>query len=212
MSAISLIGAQRAERVDRLTRVDGLLFERWPDRKRRKAPSASHGAGNGAMRPQPADFIEIRKQLLMRGYKITPNRGKATVIARWSNPDYFTRELTDSGEGAVLENAGPDGFRMRCEKLNTHANPTTPPKTLHCALRLPAALAGREKARQALSAEMPLNPNGVEHEQLRRHPQPRSGYTRPPRARGFERRRISRQVDSSGHSCRPHANQGRNFY
>ena len=36
------------------------------------------------------------------------------------------------------------------------------------------AFAGREKARQALSAEMPLKPNGVEHEQLRHHPQPRS--------------------------------------
>ena len=65
-----------------------------------EAPSASHGAGNGAMPPQPPpDLTEIRKQLFTRGYKILPNRGKAPVIKGWSDPDYLARELTDSGKG-----------------------------------------------------------------------------------------------------------------
>ena len=44
MSAVQLTGAQRrpmqklAERVERVTRVDGLLFERSLDRQRRKPP------------------------------------------------------------------------------------------------------------------------------------------------------------------------------
>ena len=69
-----------------------------------EAPSASHGAGNGAMPPQPSpDLTEIRKQLFTRGYKILPNRGKAPVIKGWSDPVYLARELTDSGKGTVLE-------------------------------------------------------------------------------------------------------------
>ena len=69
-----------------------------------EAPSASHGAGNGAMPPQPPpDLTEIRKQLFTRGYKILPNRGKAPVIKGWSDPDYLARELTDSSKGTVLE-------------------------------------------------------------------------------------------------------------
>jgi hypothetical protein len=69
-----------------------------------EAPSASHGAGNGAMPPQPPpDLTEIRKQLFTRGYKILPNRGKAPVIKGWSDPDYLARELADSGKGTVLE-------------------------------------------------------------------------------------------------------------
>jgi hypothetical protein len=52
MSAVQLTGARRrpmqklAERVDRLTRVDGLFLERWLDRQRRKPtpipPGLSH--------------------------------------------------------------------------------------------------------------------------------------------------------------------------
>ena len=42
-----------------------------------EAPSASHGAGNGAVPPPQPDLTEIRKQLFTRGYKILPNRGKA---------------------------------------------------------------------------------------------------------------------------------------
>jgi RecA-family ATPase len=69
-----------------------------------EAPSASHGAGNGAMPPQPPpDLTEIRKQLFTRGYKILPNRGKAPVIKGWSDPNYLARELADSGKGTVLE-------------------------------------------------------------------------------------------------------------
>jgi hypothetical protein len=30
-----------SERVERVTRVDGLFFERWPDRQRRKPPPIS---------------------------------------------------------------------------------------------------------------------------------------------------------------------------
>ena len=49
MSAVQLTGAQRrpfqklAERVDRVTRVDGLFFEHWPDRKLRKPPPIPPG-------------------------------------------------------------------------------------------------------------------------------------------------------------------------
>ena len=49
MSALRLTGAQRrpmqklAERVDRVTRVDGLFFERWLDRQRRKPPPIPPG-------------------------------------------------------------------------------------------------------------------------------------------------------------------------
>jgi hypothetical protein len=49
MSALQLTGGQRrpmqklAERVDRVTRVVGLLFERWPDRQRRKPPPIPPG-------------------------------------------------------------------------------------------------------------------------------------------------------------------------
>ena len=49
MSALRLTGAQRrpmqklAERVDRVTRVDGLFFERWFDRQRRKPPPIPPG-------------------------------------------------------------------------------------------------------------------------------------------------------------------------
>jgi hypothetical protein len=49
MSAVQLTGAQRrpmqklAERVDRVTRVDGLFFERWLDRQRRKPPPIPPG-------------------------------------------------------------------------------------------------------------------------------------------------------------------------
>jgi hypothetical protein len=32
-----------AQRVDRVTRVDGLFFERWPDRQRRKPPPIPPG-------------------------------------------------------------------------------------------------------------------------------------------------------------------------
>ena len=67
-----------------------------------EAPSASHGAGNGAMPPQPPpDLTEIRKQLFTRGYKILPNRGKAPVIKGWSDPDYLARELTDGSKATV---------------------------------------------------------------------------------------------------------------
>jgi hypothetical protein len=48
-------------------------------------------------------LTEIRKQLFARGYKILPNRGKAPVIKGWSDPDYLTRELSDSSKGTVLE-------------------------------------------------------------------------------------------------------------
>jgi hypothetical protein len=49
MSALQLTGAQRrpmqklSERVDRVTRVGGLFFERWSDRRRRKPPPIPSG-------------------------------------------------------------------------------------------------------------------------------------------------------------------------
>ena len=61
------------------------------------------GDNDNPVPPQPPDLTEIRKQLFTRGYKILPNRGKAPVIKRWSDPDYLARELTDSSKRTVPE-------------------------------------------------------------------------------------------------------------
>ena len=52
--------------------------------------------------PRKASNTEVRKQLLARGYKILPNRGKVPAILGWNTPEYIVRELTSGPKGTVV--------------------------------------------------------------------------------------------------------------
>ena len=51
------------------------------------------------------EVIEIRKQLLRRGYRVLPCKAKKPIVEDWNSPEFVTKQLTDGPKGTAIERA-----------------------------------------------------------------------------------------------------------
>jgi hypothetical protein len=49
------------------------------------------------------DLKTLRTQLISRGYRILPNRGKVPIVKSWNSPAFIASELSDSGKGSAAQ-------------------------------------------------------------------------------------------------------------